>query len=134
MDLGEVVATHEPDKPQPRKPATQDLQGVSGVVRPAQPIFEIADDDAPVPGGGLPRLLEPDRKGRHAGNRFQRVLRRHQPPHLVEIKPFESGQGQMQVTAMSRVERAAKQPDAAMPALDDPAQGRTCPLPRTRYL
>ena len=103
-------------------------------MRPAQPVFEIADDDAPVSGGDLPRLFEPNRKGRHAGDRLQRVLRRHQPPHLVEIEPFEGGQAQMQVTGVSRVERAAEQPDAAVPALADPAQGRTCPVPRTRYL
>jgi hypothetical protein len=45
----------------------------------------------------------------------------------------------MQMAAMGGVERAAQQPDAAMPAgaRPDPAsgaQGRTCPLPRTRYL
>ena len=44
----------------------------------------------------------------------------------------------MQMAAMGRVERAAQQPDAAMPAareaLGDGDQGRTWPLPRTRYL
>jgi len=48
-------------------------------------------------------------------------------------------QAQMQVAAMGRVERTAQQPDAAMPSGARPAsasgaQGRTCPLPRTRYL
>ena len=45
----------------------------------------------------------------------------------------------MQVAGMGRVERASQQPDAAMPAdagaaKTSGAQGRTCPLPRTRYL
>ena len=58
----------------------------------------------------------------------------------------------MQMAAMGRVERAAQQPDAAMPAalraalgadllpaalraaLGKGDQGRTWPLPRTRYL
>ncbi len=58
----------------------------------------------------------------------------------------------MQMAAMGRIERAAQEPDAAMPAalraalgakrlpaalraaLGKGAQGRTWPLPRTRYL
>jgi hypothetical protein len=58
----------------------------------------------------------------------------------------------MQMAAMGRVERAAEEPDAAMPAVQRSAlgasllpavlgavlvragQGRTWPLPRTRYL
>ena len=59
----------------------------------------------------------------------------------------------MQMAAMGRVERAAQEPDAAMPAVQRSApgpsllpaalgaatigkagQGRTWPLPRTRYL
>jgi hypothetical protein len=58
----------------------------------------------------------------------------------------------MQMAAMGRVERAAQQPDTAMPAalrsapganllpaalraaLGEGDQGRTWPLPRTRYL
>jgi hypothetical protein len=45
----------------------------------------------------------------------------------------------MQMAAMGRVERAAEEPDAAVTpgsrrVLRQPAQGRTCPLPRTRYL
>src|SRR5437016_9741571 len=40
------------------------------------------------------------------------------------------------MTGMRRVERAAQQPDAAAPPADrcPTAQGRTCPVPRTRYL
>ena len=45
----------------------------------------------------------------------------------------------MQMAAMGRVERAAQEPDAAMPAalraaLGKGDQGRTWPLPRMRYL
>ena len=101
---------------------------------PAEPVFEIADNDAPITGGDPPRSFEPRRKRRHAGDGLQWVLRRDQPPHLVEIEPFEGGQAQMQMTGVSRVERAAKQPDAAAPVLPAATQGRTWPLPRTRYL
>ncbi len=45
----------------------------------------------------------------------------------------------MQMAPMGRVERASQQADAAMlanakTAVSSGAQGRTCPLPRTRYL
>ena len=62
----------------------------------------------------------------------------HQISSSVEVP--ERQQADMQMPAMGRVERAAEQADAAMPAGDsagarrDAAQGRTCPLPRTRYL
>ena len=52
---------------------------------------------------------------------------------------MQRGQAEMQMAAMGRVERAAQQPDAAMPPAEPAglamaAQGRTWPLPRTRYL
>ena len=103
------------------------------------PAFEIADDNAPVSGGYSPGLLQPKGERRHPGDRLQRVLRRNQPPYFVEREVLEGQQAQMQMPAMGGIERAAQQPDAAMPARARPtpaggAQGRTCPLPRTRYL
>jgi hypothetical protein len=108
-------------------------------VRTAEPGFEIAYDNALVSGGDLPSVLQPKGERRHAGDRLQGVLRRDQPPHLVEREAPGGEQAQMQMAAMGGVERAAQQPDAAMPAGARPArasgaQGRTCPLPRTRYL
>ena len=137
--LDKVVRTHQPDKAQPREAATQGVKGVGGIGRSAQPAFEIADDDVPMPGSDPPRLVQPNRERRHACNRLQRVLWRDEPPHLVEVEALEGEQAQMQMSAMCRVERTAQQPDAAMPAGVRPAltkggQGRTCPVPRTRYL
>jgi hypothetical protein len=66
-------------------------------------------------------------------------LRRNEPPHLIEIEMPQRKAAQMQMAAMRRIERAAEDADAAVPtalpaALDDAGQGRTWPLPRTRYL
>jgi len=66
-------------------------------------------------------------------------LRRDQPPDLVQVEEFERQFADVQVAAMGRVERTAQQSDAAMPSGRRPdfrltAQGRTCPVPRTRYL
>jgi hypothetical protein len=84
-------------------------------------------------------LFQPNREGRHAVYRLQRVLWRDEPPDLVEAEVFEREQADVQMPAMGRVERATQQPDPAVPEgarriLGEAAQGRTCPLPRTRYL
>ena len=65
----------------------------------------------------------------HAVGLFQRVLRRDEPPYLVEVEVAQRQPADMQVTTMRGVERTAEQPDAAMRG-----QGRTWPVPRTRYL
>src|SRR5947209_5081110 len=69
----------------------------------------------------------------------QPALRRDQPPDLVEIEAFERQRADVQMAAMGRVERAAQEPDAAVlpgrrPGFGLSAQGRTCPVPRTKYL
>ena len=47
--LDEVVGAHQPDEAQPREAAAQCPQGVGGVSRSAQPVFQIAYDNAPMP-------------------------------------------------------------------------------------
>src|SRR3984893_13162839 len=92
-----------------------------------------------MPGSDPPCLVQPNRERCHAGNRLQRVLWRDEPPHLVELEALQGEQAQMQMSAMGRVERTTQQADAAMPARSRPAltrggQGRSRPLPRTKYL
>src|SRR4029077_577741 len=113
--------------------------------------FDIGDPDAAVGGGERSRLLQALGEGRHPGNRLERVLRRDQPPHLVEVEMLQCLAADMQVAAMRRIERPAKQSDAASGdcRIETPSppmwersfireerlpQGRTWPLPRTRYL
>jgi hypothetical protein len=77
-----------------------------------------------------PGRFQPYRERGHAGNRLQRVLRRDEPPNLVEVEVFERQKAEVQMAAMGRIERAAQQPDAAMPPRRRPslrggAQGRT---------
>ncbi len=68
-----------------RKAPAQCLQRVGGVGR-AEPSLDAADPDAPVGGGDTGSRFQALGEGRHAGGRLQRVLRRYQPPHLVEIE------------------------------------------------
>src|SRR5215468_9302786 len=110
--LHEVVGPHQPDETQPREAPSQGSQGIGSVGRSNEPGFEIADDNASLSGGDPPSLFQAFGEGRHAGDWFQRVVRRDQPPHLVEIEAFESEPAEMQVAAMGRVERPAQEPDA----------------------
>jgi hypothetical protein len=101
--------------------------------------LEIADPDARMRRRDASRAGEAIGKWRHARNRLQGVLRRDQPPDFVEVEMPERGQAQMQMAPMRRVERTAEKPDPALPAGNAfpgrrRGQGRTCPLPRTRYL
>src|ERR1051325_1099536 len=110
-ELHEVIATHQPDETRPRKAPPQRLYGVRGVGG-AELGFDIADPDSAVGGGDFPGLLQPLGERRHPGDRFERVLRRHQPPDFIEIEPLQRLAADMQVPAMRRIERAAEQPDA----------------------
>ena len=40
---------------------------------------------------------------------LERITPRHDPPHPVQLQPLECGLGDMQVTGMGGIERAAKQ-------------------------
>lgn len=97
------------------------------------------------------RLREPFRERRHALDRLQWVLRRNQPPDLIEIQMLQCQIADVQMAAMGRVERPAQQTDLACPAIAQAGrqaqraggtppgrmgdvQGLICPVPRTRYL
>lgn len=85
---------------------------------------------------------------RHPGGRLERVLRRDQPPDLVEGQTPQGLAAELQVPLVGRVEGATQQADppprrrqvAAKRGGEDgdsllpTAQGRTCPRPRTTYL
>ena len=85
------------------------------------------------PGG-----LHPGLEIRHAGDRLERILRRHQPPQGVEAEAVERPMADMEMAPVGRVERAPEEADAAAVPISaihmGSDQGRTCPVPRTRYL
>ena len=64
--------------------------------------------------GDLTGLFQTRCEWRHAGGSLQRVLRRDEPPHFVEVEVPEGQEADMHMPAMGRVERAAQQTDAAM--------------------
>jgi hypothetical protein len=63
----------------------------------------------------------------HAGGRLQRILRRDQPPDLVEAETLQRLAADMQMAFMCGVERAAEQADAPLRQMTKAGdvQGRT---------
>ena len=139
-DLSEIVRAHQPDEARPGKTALERDDRIRRVVG-AEPRLDVGDLDMRIRrhrSGRRDAISE----RRHAARRLQRVLWRDQPPDLIERQPSQRLAADMEMTAVSGIERAAKQADTPPAAVAERArkrqdgclQGRTCPLPRTMYL
>ena len=88
VNLQQIVRTHQPDKPVLSLNIRQLCQRI-GRVSGAEPCFGIANMNTRISGrnffGGRHTLLE----RRHAVRGFERVLRRYQPPYLVEAQQLK---------------------------------------------
>jgi hypothetical protein len=146
-DLLQVVGAHQPDESRRREAFLQGRQSIRRVTA-AERGLDIRNPDMRMlrDGGGL---RQPFRERRHARDRLQRVLRRDQPPDLVQVQMLQRQIADVQMAAMGRVERPAQQADLAGPAIAQArrqrqragctppgrmgnGQGRICPVPRTR--
>lgn len=154
IHLPEIVGAHQPDKAGRGKASPQHGDRIGRKARP-EARLDVAHLDlaAACRGCGPGQTLA---KGSHAARRLQRILRRDEPPDFVEIEALQRFAAEMEVAAMSRVEGAAEEPDPPPVAAGEArrqaekgraggvlgrrfscgpvAQGRTWPLPRTRYL
>ncbi len=85
--LNEVVGAHDPDEPAAgiaRLHRPQRIDGVDG----AEPAFDVGDAHPPVRRDAARRGESPFERG-HLRRALQRVLRRDQPPHLVQRQPLQ---------------------------------------------
>src|SRR5215472_12390394 len=101
--LRQIVGAHQPNEAKLRKALLQLPQRIGGKARP-EPRLEIGRLDTRMvrcqgSGGG-----EAVGQGGHALHRFQRVLRRDEPPDLVEIERAQRLEADMEVAAMRWVE------------------------------
>lgn len=124
VQLGEIVAPHQPDEPVFRIASLQAMKRVHGVAG-AQFALYLAGHDGCAP-RLHPRRSEPRGKRCHALPGLKRVARRDQPPHRVEAQRLPGKNADPAVPAMGGIEAPAEEPD--------PGQGRTCPVPRTTHL
>ena len=78
-----------------------------------KPGLDIRYANPPVSGGERGGIAQALLEGRHVVPRFQRVLRRDQPPDLVQPKQRECRKADLAMPLMRRIERPAQQADAA---------------------
>ena len=104
--LGQVVGAHQPDEPVPG-PCGQPAQRVGGVAG-AEPRLQRQHPQARVTGDRR-RPGHALGQRRHAGLGLERVLRRDQPPDLVQLQPLQRLQADVAVAGVRRIERAAEQ-------------------------
>ncbi len=88
MYLQQVVSAHQPHEPVFTPDIREPRQGIGGKTRP-QPRLGVRYMNAGVSGGDFLGRLQPLSVIGHALFGFQRVLRRHQPPDLVQRQPLQ---------------------------------------------
>lgn len=128
VQLGQVVAAHQPDKVDIRETPSQCAQRIDRV-NGAQLAFDRGWHDRGTTRHAQGRS-EPRRKRSHARPGLQGIAGRDQPPDRIEPKRVARKQADPPMPAMGRIEAATQQPNAWFPAV----QGRTCPVPRTSHL
>ncbi len=109
--LRQIVGAHQPDEAKSGKALFQLRQRIGGKAR-SKLRLEIGRLDAGMvrcEGSGRGEAV--GERG-HALHRLQRVLRRDEPPDLVEIEGAQRLEADMEVAAMCRVEGAADEADA----------------------
>jgi len=110
--LDQVVRADEPYEGQIRVMALQRADRVDRVAR-AETTLDIGNPNARMAGDHSRRghpLLQPG----HAFRRLERVLRRDEPPDLVQAEAAQRDNTDMPVPVMGGIEGSAEQPDAAM--------------------
>lgn len=108
VELGEIVRSHDPDKPPFRIASDQLFQRFHGVAR-AQVALDSGRPNPCTP-RHFPGRFQPRLQRRHIpGALFQRVAGRNQPPDLVQPECIEREQADPSMSAMGRVERTAKE-------------------------
>ncbi len=108
--LEQVVGADDPHEAHLRiNPAQVPHRIVASVAREAG--FQVAHTNAPMLGASL-GAGHSLRQGRHVGGRFQRVLRRYEPPHLVKRQPAQRQQTNTAMPVVGGVERPAEKADA----------------------
>jgi hypothetical protein len=88
MDLQQVVGAHQPHEPVPALDVRQSAQRVGGILR-AELRFGVGNVNTRVRRRDLLGGVQPALVARHAVRVLERVLRRNQPPHLVQRQQLQ---------------------------------------------
>lgn len=110
VELQQIVRPHQPDEPDVR---IRFLQRGDRIRRELSsvPRFKVGNDDPRIGGCDGFGAGEPAVEGGHAFLRFQRILRRNEPPHLVQPQKAQRLFGNVQMPVVGGIERSAQQTD-----------------------
>ncbi len=108
VKLRQIVRPHQPDKPRLRAFVLQYRQRLRGVAC-ANMALKITDMHAWMVHDLPRRRHAPRQLGRPTI--LKRIARAHQPPDLIQSKPFERLFGDMHMSRMRRIKRSPKQPN-----------------------
>lgn len=111
MNLRQIVRPHQPNETIGRAARYQFFKGIGSIPR-AKLGLDIADVNSGNGGRDGASGIHAFLKRGHAVGRFERILRRHQPPHFIQPQHLERHARDMQVPLMSRIERAPEQTNA----------------------
>ena len=110
-ELGQDVGASQPDEAGLRVSAAQGAHRVERVARARQQLGRV-DADARMMADDLAGAGDARGERLHAIAGLQRVLRRDQPDHLVQLQASQRRLGDVGVALVRRVEAAAEQPHA----------------------
>lgn len=108
--LDKVVGPDQPHETMIAMAAAELAQRIDGVAG-AETILDIGNADPRMPGHDS-RAGHACGQGGHSRRRFKGILRRYEPPDLVQIQPSQGFQADMPVPVMRRVERSSQKADA----------------------
>ena len=108
--LQQIVRAHQPDEIMLRMKPFEGAERIDRIAR-AEAAFDVADANSWMPRrGGRGRHAQS--KVGHVGTGLEWVLRRYQPPDLIEGQPFQGQYANMAMPGVRRSERAAQKADA----------------------
>ena len=108
MELCQIVAAHQPNKPAPGIAPTQPVQRIDGIAG-AQFTLDRRNPNRR-PARRAPGRSEAFGQGCHAGIGLQRIAGRYQPPDFIQPQRIGNAQRNAAMPAMRRIETAAQQP------------------------
>lgn len=106
VKISQIIRPHQPDELHVRVERAKGFYGRASVAC-AQPCLDIADQDAGMADQRARRRHAPIKRRRTL--RLERIARRDQPPHAIQLKPFHRFGADMDMARMRRIKGPPEQ-------------------------
>ena len=103
VERHKIITSHQPHETQRRKPLLQSRDRIDRVPR-VDLRFDIGHANTRRMSCDPARACKALVQRSHSMDGFQRILRRHKPPDIIETKAFQRDIADMQMTFMRRIE------------------------------